>query len=827
MNCPLKYLALIFVFSCYINAQSPVNRIVFDVAAPVPEPTSVPTQLGSNRAPDGNTLDVNNQYLTHNGKPWIPVMGEFHYSRYPEAYWEEEILKMKASGVNVIATYVIWIHHEEIEGQFDWNGQRNLRKFAELCAKHDMLLYPRIGPWVHGEARNGGFPDWVLKNSPVRSNNLIYLSEVKKFYAQIGEQLHGLLWKDGGPVIGIQIENEYAANGPGQGREHLAALKQLALESGLDVPFYTVTGWDNAVVPDDLFLPVYGGYPDAPWDASINVLPPAEIYSFRFTSRVAANMGVIGGDTITGSGNDAALRSKVPFLTAEVGGGIEDTYHRRPLLFPDDVPAMIPVMIGSGANMLGYYMFHGGDNPEGKLTTLQESQRTGYPTDVPTKSYDFQAPLGEFGQMNATLRKLKLDHYFLKDFGAQLATEPAMAPIQQPFGPADTSVLRASVRFKNRSGFLFVNNYIREQQMPPREHTQFELRLREGSLFVPSSQITIPANSFFYWPVNLQIGGATLRYATAQPILRFCQGNDTYLFFAETEGVASEFAFRLEDKRAIQAFSGSTREESGLLQIYNVHPSTGTAITVHNSEQSSHIVLLSAADAKKLWRVNLNGHDQLVLTDAQVYADGARLVLRQIDKPSFSVKLFPPILLTANQGNSERSEEVQDGLFRSLSWRFPEHKIAITSAQVRPFGGAPVPVFGPKFPWRSSAVVMKPDESSFSGAAEWNLTIPGSSLNGLSDIYLAVNYRGDVARFMDGDRLLSDNFFNGAEWRIGLKRFLSGGAAHTFRLQILPFGNELPIFFEPGSAALPEKNGSKGTLQSIVAAPEYELDLHN
>jgi len=134
------------------------------------------------------------------------------------------------------------------------------------------------------------------------------------------------------------------------------------------------------------------------------------------------------------------LRAETPFLTAEVGGGNQDTYHRRPVLAVGDVAATIPVMIGSGVNLLGYYMYQGGENPDGKLTTLQESQRTGYPTDVPVKGYDFQAPLGEFGQMNATLRELKLDHYFLQDFGAQLASERVIAPTPRPAGPADTSI---------------------------------------------------------------------------------------------------------------------------------------------------------------------------------------------------------------------------------------------------------------------------------------------------------------------------------------------------------------------------------------------------
>ena len=86
-------------------------------------------------------------------------MGEFHYARYPASEWEREILKMKAGGVDIVATYVFWIHHEEVEGQFDWSGQRDLRRFVELCGRHGMYAWVRVGPWAHGESRNGGLPD--------------------------------------------------------------------------------------------------------------------------------------------------------------------------------------------------------------------------------------------------------------------------------------------------------------------------------------------------------------------------------------------------------------------------------------------------------------------------------------------------------------------------------------------------------------------------------------------------------------------------------------------------------------------------------------------
>ena len=100
---------------------------------------------------------------------------------------------MKAAGVNIVATYVIWIHHEEVKGQFDWTGQRDLRVFARLCAKHGMYVVPRIGPWDHAEVRNGGLPDWVLEQGPTRVNDPVYLASVREWYGQVGAELKGLL----------------------------------------------------------------------------------------------------------------------------------------------------------------------------------------------------------------------------------------------------------------------------------------------------------------------------------------------------------------------------------------------------------------------------------------------------------------------------------------------------------------------------------------------------------------------------------------------------------------------------------------------------------
>jgi len=112
---------------CLVSSgQSPIQNpppIVIDAGTPATNPEPARYDEGSARSPSGEVIGLNSRFLTMNGKPWLPVMGEFHFSRYPASRWEEEILKMKSAGVNIIATYVIWIHHEEIEGQFDWSAR--------------------------------------------------------------------------------------------------------------------------------------------------------------------------------------------------------------------------------------------------------------------------------------------------------------------------------------------------------------------------------------------------------------------------------------------------------------------------------------------------------------------------------------------------------------------------------------------------------------------------------------------------------------------------------------------------------------------------------
>ncbi len=793
------------------HAQSLIS---IDASAPVPPPQPVRATLGTAKNPAGDVIGVNSQYLTMNGKPWVPVMGEFHFSRYPEAQWEQEILKMKAAGVQIVSTYIIWIHHEQTEGQFNWSGQRDLRRFVELCGKHGMYVYPRIGPWAHAEVRNGGLPDWVLKAGPTRQNDPVYLKEVQSFYAQIAAQLKGTLWKDGGPVIGIQVENEYHGSGPGKGDEHIRTLKRMAIADGIDVPLYTVTGWDGAAIPLDSVLPVFGGYPDAPWADSPHSLPANEVYAFRFTNRSAGSMGMIGGH-----GQSSADKYRgTPFFTAEVGDGIEDTYFRRPVVSSDDVAAIAPIMLGSGANLLGYYMFHGGRNPEGGDITLQESQLTGYPTDVPVKSYDFQAPLGEFGQVRESLHKLKLVHYFLADFGAALAPMTARTPDKVPANPQDASVPRVSARTKGEQGFVFVSNYVRGLAMPERTGFQVALKLPSGVVRIPETPIDLAPGAYGIWPVNLPVGGATLRYSTAQLFKRVQVGNQTYLFFFAIPGVQPEFAFPSD---TVVKAAGAPVETKHTPQLERLLLTASATTELKLGD--THLIVLPQAQAEQIWRVD--DPSLLLATAADAFSNGSTWTLQSTGNPVFDYSIFGS--KNAPQGDA-KPEPSSDSLFKHYRTALPAVTLSAKVTPFRPARELNPQKTGPTVAWRKHALPLAPDDKDFQQAAAWKLVLsPIPAGSHLSDAFLTIDYQGDAGRLYRSDQLIDDNFWNGRLWTVGLHEISSDwrNATPNFELRILPLPKSPGIFLEDAARTQFNPAAPSSALRTVKLVPQYQIEL--
>ena len=485
----------------------------------------------------GSKVTWDEHSLMFDGKRVVPVMGEIHYSRVPEDEWAAEVRKMKEGGVTVIATYVFWNHIEEQEGVYDWSGQRNLRRFIEICKEEGMPVVLRVGPFCHGEVRCGGIPDWVIDSGcKPRSQDARFMAYAERLYRQIFTQVQGLQWKDGGPLLACQFDNEYRGSG-----DYLMALKKIALNIGFDLPFYTRTGWPelSKPVPFGEMLPLYGDYADGFWDRSIkegsgNYWQAFHFKQFRVSTAIASEQLNYSTENKPQKGDE-----NYPYFTCELGGGMMTSYHRRVYLYPEDAYSMALVKLGSGSNLLGYYMYHGGTNPEGKLTYLneiQDTKATNY-NDLPVKTYDFQAPIGEFGQTNPhyyTLRKL---HLFMHDFGEMLAPMDAHFPTaDKPQKQGDDSYLRWSYRSLNEekgsAAFVFVNNYARFENLKAKDNVRFDV---VGTQF-PQKAMTVPAGCMAVLPVNIKLGDITIDYATAQLIAN----RDGKIYMAKIDGVPAE-----------------------------------------------------------------------------------------------------------------------------------------------------------------------------------------------------------------------------------------------------------------------------------------------
>jgi beta-galactosidase len=502
----------------------------------------------SGRAANGDVYEVNSKFFIKNRKPMLPVMGEFHFSRWNPEEWEEALFKMKAGGIQIAATYVFWIHHEEKQGEWDFTGSRNLRKFLEICKKTEMPVWLRIGPWAHGECRNGGFPDWLAHaDFPLREDSEEYLSYVKKYWSKIADQCQGMMCKDGCPIIGIQLENEYGhcCGGPGnseEGIKHLLTLKKMAKELGMEAPYYTVTAWGGAYVAVGETLPVYGGYVDAPWAQHTKELPASENFLFiPFHNDENIGSDLKNGEEVVESKSEAAA----PYLTAELGGGLQVTAHRRTYPYPEDIEAQSLCMLGAGANLLGYYMYHGGFNPEGHYTTLQESKATGYANDLPVKSYDFQTCIRESGELNGSYGKVKKLHLMIKDFEEILAPAEVYLPDKKPSSPEDMDTVRASVRHNHETGegFLFINNHQRKRNM--KAHKNWGCSLVIGNDVVNINNIDIEPDECMVLPYHLNMGDTILHQTNASLL---CRLGEYYFFYTDKVPV---YEFSKESGKAI------------------------------------------------------------------------------------------------------------------------------------------------------------------------------------------------------------------------------------------------------------------------------------
>lgn len=466
---------------------------------------------------------VNTQYFTKNGKPYTVVAGELHFSRLPKERWRETLLKMRACGINTVSTYVFWNYHEEIKGQFDFDGDKDISAFLNICRDIDMPCILRIGPWCHGEVIRGGVPKRINKMVKKRCNNPRYLAEVKEYWQGLYKEVKPYL--DGKTVIGIQLENEYIGS-----TEHIRTLRKIAEEIGFKVPFFTMTAWPSGK-PDNDFLPTMGGYPDAPWMMGKTELKPNN----RFSITSAKTEDEIGGDLFKSNAEQKGAFDDVPYAMCETGPGNQVTQHRRPYISEKDGYGVGFAKFASGVNWLGYYMFCGGANPNDRL--MQENKLTGYPNNYQIIDYDFQAPISRYGVCRSHGDRLRLMHLFISDFDNEICTKQVYFPKWKNNDKTDISFLKCSVRADEQgSGYFFASTYEKGLKYNDFKDVNVTFTVNDKNVNLPS--IDVKAGAIFFYPFNITIGSVHFDYILAQPVAKTIIDGKTVCYFAECEGIS-------------------------------------------------------------------------------------------------------------------------------------------------------------------------------------------------------------------------------------------------------------------------------------------------
>ncbi len=306
------------------------------------------------------------------GKPFQIISGEMHYTRIPKAHWRQRIRLAKAMGCNTIATYVFWSYHETSRGQFDFKtGNRDLAEFINLVQEEDMWLLFRPGPYSCGEWDLGGIPPYLLSIPDIRLRCMDkrYMSAVERYIKKLAGIVKPFLITNGGPVIMVQIENEYGSFG--NDRQYMQRLKALWEAEGIDVPYYTSDG-ATAYMLEAGTLP----------GCAVGLDPGAIQKNFDLAHKMNPGIPVFSSETYPG------------WLThwGEPWAQQDTTNFFRQIRFLMDNRRSFNLYMLSGGTNFG---FTAGANSGGK----------GYEPDV--TSYDYGAPVNEAGEPTEKYFKLR------------------------------------------------------------------------------------------------------------------------------------------------------------------------------------------------------------------------------------------------------------------------------------------------------------------------------------------------------------------------------------------------------------------------------------
>ena len=340
------------------------------------------------------TIDYKNDQFLKDGKPFRYVSAGIHYFRVLETSWEDRLSKIRKSGANAIQTYIPWNYHEPEPGKYDFDGSRDLVHFIKLAQQHDLLVILRPGPYICAEWEFGGFPYWLLKQKEMvlrSSKDERYITAVHKWLSVLLPIIKPLLYANGGPVIMVQVENEYGSYGADH--TYMEILRKMFLEMlGEDVILFTTDGAGDGFLKGGALEDLY----------------------------TTVDFGA-GGDPANAFKIQRKYQPHGPFINSEYYTGWLDHWgdpHAR--VSAKTVATWLDKILSLNASV-NMYMFEGGTNFGFMNGANQGSKYQPQPT-----SYDYDAPLTEAG--DPTMKYFLIQQVISKYLEIPKGPQPKASP---------------------------------------------------------------------------------------------------------------------------------------------------------------------------------------------------------------------------------------------------------------------------------------------------------------------------------------------------------------------------------------------------------------
>ena len=329
-----------------------------------------------------------------NGKPFQIISGEMHYARIPRVYWRDRFRMAKAMGLNTVTTYVFWNAHEPRPGVYDFSGNNDVAEFIREAQQEGLYVILRPGPYACAEWEFGGYPAWLLKDHSivVRSSDPKYVEPTDRWIKRLGQELAPLQIGNGGPIILVQVENEYGSFG--NDHAYMEQLRHVLVDSGFtQTVLYTADG------PEEIAA---GSLPELP---------------------VGINFG--GSDAGAAKKNFAIekrIRPNGPFFNSEFWDGWFDHWGgKHGKTNAANEAANLDWMLRQGYSV-SLYMFHGGTS----FGWMNGANSNGKNYEPDVSSYDYDAPLDESGR--TTAKYFAFRDVIAKATGTTPPTVPTPAP---------------------------------------------------------------------------------------------------------------------------------------------------------------------------------------------------------------------------------------------------------------------------------------------------------------------------------------------------------------------------------------------------------------